>query len=207
MPHIRRCYRLLANSRNAPGAFRRAAAPFPPRTFQDRSTKMSTIAMLVGEGYEDSEFQVPYERLREAGHEVVVVGSERGSTVHGKRGNSEIRIQHTASELRPEDFDAVVIPGGYGPDKLRLDEAMVAFTRDFNAGGRPLAAICHGPQLLIEAGVVKGRTLTSWPSVRTDLINAGASWVDQELVEDGNLITSRKPADLDAFCAALLARL
>ena len=106
----------------------------------------------------------------------------------------------------PEDFDAVVIPGGHGPDKLRLDEAMVEFTRRFHASGKPLAAICHGPQLLIEAEVVKGRTMTSWPSVRKDLINAGAQWVDQAVVEDDNLITSRTPADLAAFCEAVLKR-
>jgi protease I len=168
---------------------------------------MSKVAILVGEGYEDSEFQVPYDKLREAGHEVLVVGTQRASIAHGKRGQSEIEIQATAAEVSPGDFDEVVIPGGHGPDKLRLDNAMVDFTRRFFDTGKPLAAICHGPQLLIEAGVVKGRTLTSWPSVHTDLINAGADWVDQELVEDTNLITSRKPDDLDAFCNAVLKRL
>ena len=168
---------------------------------------MSKIAMLVGDEYEDAEFQVPYDCLRDAGHEVVVLGSQRASIVHGKRGESEVQIQHTPGEVSPADFDAVVVPGGHSPDKLRLDEAMVDFTRRFHASGKPLAAICHGPQLLIEAEVVAGRTLTSWPSVRKDLINAGARWVDQAVVEDGNLITSRKPADLDAFCAALRKRL
>ncbi|MGD2113350.1 MAG: type 1 glutamine amidotransferase domain-containing protein [Gammaproteobacteria bacterium] len=168
---------------------------------------MSRIAMLVGEGYEDAEFQVPYDRLRDAGHEVVVLGQQRGARVSGKRGESHAEIQHTADEVQPGEFDAVVIPGGHGPDKLRLDAAMVEFTRRFGATGRPLAAICHGPQLLIEADVVNGRTLTSWPSVRKDLINAGAHWVDAEVVTDGNLITSRKPADLDAFCEALLEKL
>lgn len=168
---------------------------------------MSKVAMIVGDGYEDSEFQVPYDKLREAGHEVLVVGRQRGSIVHGKLGKSEIEIQTTAAEIGPEQFDAVVIPGGHGPDKLRLDKAIVEFTRQFFATGKPLAAICHGPQLLIEADVVKGRKLTSWPSVRTDLINAGANWVDQELVEDDNLITSRKPEDLEAFSGAVLKRL
>ena len=167
---------------------------------------MSRVAMLVGEDYEDSEFQVPYDKLREAGHEVVVLGMQHG-TAHGKHRRSEIGIRQTAAEVRPEEFDAVVIPGGYGPDKLRMDESMVKFTRQFHDSGKPLAAICHGPQLLIEADVARGHTLTSWPSVRTDLINAGADWVDEEVVQDGNLITSRKPADLDAFCSALMARL
>jgi deglycase len=163
--------------------------------------------MLVGDGYEDAEFQVPYDRLRDAGHEVLVLGLERGATAHGKRGESEIGIARRADEVSPEEFDAVVIPGGYGPDRLRLDAAMVEFTRRFDATGKPLAAICHGPQLLIEAEVVKGRTLTSWPSVRKDLLNAGAHWVDREVVQDGNLLTSRRPADLEAFCEALLRRL
>jgi protease I len=165
---------------------------------------MSKIAMLVGEGYEDAEFQQPYDRFREAGHKVVVLGVEAGRVVKGKRGKSEIEIQHTAADVDPEDFDAVVIPGGYGPDKLRMDSSMVDFVRRYDATGKPLAAICHGPQLLIEAGVVAGRTLTSWPSVRTDLVNAGAQWLDRPLVEDGKLITSRKPDDLDVFCQAVL---
>lgn len=112
-----------------------------------------------------------------------------------------------AGDLEPEGFDALVIPGGFGPDRLRTDEAVVRFVKTFGALDRPIAAICHGPQLLIEAGLVRGRTLTSWPSVRTDLLNAGAQWVDQEVVEDGTLITSRKPDDLDAFCEVLLKRL
>jgi protease I len=163
--------------------------------------------MIVGEGFEDSEFSVPLQRLREAGHEVVIAGSVRGETVHGKRGDSEAPIERTAAEIAVVDYDALVIPGGHGPDRLRLDADVVRFTREFMARGKPVAAICHGPQLLIEADSVRGRTLTSWPSVRTDLVNAGARWIDQPVVEDGNLITSRKPDDLDAFCDTLLQRL
>lgn len=168
---------------------------------------MAKIAMLVGDEYEDSEFQVPYDKLREAKHEVLVVGTQRGHVVKGKRGKSKIEIEATASEISPDEFDAVVIPGGHGPDKLRLDQAMVNFTRHFFETGKPLAAVCHGPQLLIEAKIVKGRKLTSWPSVRTDLINAGAEWVDQAVVVDDNLITSRKPDDLEEFTNAILERL
>jgi protease I len=164
---------------------------------------MAKIAMPVAEGFEDSEFTVPYERLRAGGHEVVVVGSQPGTTVEGKRGDAKAEIERTAADLLPEDFDALVIAGGHSPDRLRLDSRLVAFVRDFFRTGRPVAAICHGPQLLIEADVVDGLTLTSWPSVRRDLENAGANWVDRELVEDGNLITSRKPEDLDAFCKAI----
>jgi len=168
---------------------------------------MSKVAMLVGDDYEDSEFQKPYDRLKQAGHEVTVLGTKHGSIAHGKHRKSEIAIQATAAEVSPEDFDAVVIPGGYGPDKLRLDDAMVDFTRRFFKSGKPVAAVCHGPQLLIEADVVEGHTMTSWPSVRKDLINAGAKWQDKEVVVDANLITSRKPDDLDAFCNTLLNRL
>lgn len=168
---------------------------------------MAKVAMAVGEGFEDVELETPRSRLADAGHDVTFLGVERGATVHGKRGRAAVTIDHRADEVTPGDFDALVIPGGHGPDHLRLDAALVVFTRDFHGSGRPVAAICHGPQLLIEAGVVAGRTLTSWPSVRTDLINAGAHWVDQTVVEDGSLITARKPADLDAFCEALLSRL
>lgn len=168
---------------------------------------MSKIAMLIAEGYEDSEFQIPYECLRRAGHNVVVLGLEKGVTVHGKKGQSQAEIESTVNEFNAEDFDALVIPGGHAPDTLRLDADMVEFTRQFAGSGRPLAAVCHGPQLLIEADAVKGRTLTSWPSIRKDLINAGANWVDRAVVEDANLITSRKPDDLDAFCEVLLNHL
>lgn len=168
---------------------------------------MMRIVMIVGEGFEDSEFSVPFERLSGAGHEITVVGSKRGETLTGKRGNSRALIEQTADNVQVGDFDALVIPGGQGPDHLRLDADIVKFTRAFVESGKPVAAICHGPQLLIEADKVRGRTLTSWPSVRTDLVNAGAEWVDQPVVEDRNLITSRKPDDLDAFCDALLQRL
>jgi protease I len=168
---------------------------------------MAKIAVALADGFEDSEFAVPDARLREAGHEITVFGTHAGETVTGKRGNASHRIEAEAAELNPDDFDALLVPGGHSPDKLRLDAEVVDFTRRFFATGKPVAAICHGPQLLIEAELVKGRTLTSWPSVRTDLINAGAYWVDQEVVIDGNLITSRKPDDLSVFCTALLETL
>jgi len=175
--------------------------------FAQEVIAMARIAILLGEGYEDSEFDEPYACLKDAGHELVVTGTEKGSTVHGKKGGSEAKIEHTADELQPRDFDMIVIPGGHGPDNLRLDQAVVGFLQDFSQTGRPVAAICHGPQLLIEADLVKGRTLTSWPSVRKDLENAGADWRDAPVVVDDNLITSRKPDDLHEFCGAILDKI
>lgn len=168
---------------------------------------MARIAMPIARDFEDAEFTVPLERLRGAGHEVVVFGSKAGEEVTGKRGRATARVERTAGEIEAGDFDAVVIAGGYSPDRLRLDRDVVAFVRQFCGTGRLVAAICHGPQLLIEADAVKGRELTSWPSVRKDLENAGAKWRDQEVLVDGNLVTSRNPDDLDAFCDAILARL
>jgi protease I len=165
---------------------------------------MAKVLIVIGDGFEDSEFSVPCGRLKSAGHQVTLTGGDTGATVHGKRGKVTAKIERGATNVDVDDYDAMLIPGGHAPDRLRLDEAVVALVRDFMDTGKPLAVICHGPQLLIEAGRVEGRTLTSWPSVRTDLVNAGATWLDQEVVEDGNLISSRSPDDLDAFCAALL---
>ena len=165
---------------------------------------MSRVLIAVAEGFEDTEFSVPYLRLVDAGHEVTILGSKKGDVVRGKHGNSEALVQETADHIDLDDYDALVIPGGHSPDHLRMDTEIVNLTHRFMTCGKPVAAICHGPQLLIEAEAVGGKTLTSWPSVRKDLINAGAYWVDRPVVEDDNLITSRKPNDLDAFCGALL---
>jgi protease I len=165
---------------------------------------MARIAMPVAEGFEDAELMVPYRRLLAAGHDLVIFGARRGETVTGKRYGASVTITAEAPDIDPDAFDALVIPGGHSPDHLRIVPEVVEFVRRFAHTGRPIAAICHGPQLLIEAGAVRGRTLTSWPSVRTDLENAGARWVDRPVVRDGNLITSRKPGDLDAFCDALI---
>lgn len=168
---------------------------------------MAKIVMPVGEGFEDSELSEPCERLREAGHEVVVVGIERGARLWGKRGKTMATIDVVPDEVDPNAYDALVIPGGHSPDELRTNAGVVTLVRGFGEANKPIAAICHGPQLLIEADLVEGREVTSWPSVRKDLENAGARWIDRPVVEDGNLITSRKPDDLDAFCHAILNRL
>jgi protease I len=168
---------------------------------------MARIAFVVDEMFEDSEFRVPYDKLRAAGHEVVVVGLERGNKVQGKQRKETIAIERSATEVRGDEFDALVIPGGYSPDRLRMSIDVVRLTRDLFLAGKPVAAVCHGPWVLIEADAVDGKTVTSWPSLKTDLINAGARWVDRQVVEDGNLITSRNPGDLDAFSEAILKRL
>jgi protease I len=168
---------------------------------------MAKVAFVLGDDFEDSEFKVPYDRVREAGHEVTVIGKEAGQEVKGKRGNETFTIERAPAEVNPAEFDALVVPGGYAPDKLRTDEAVVSFVREVFQARKPVAAICHAGSLLIEADVVDGMTLTSWPSIRTDLENAGATWEDREVVEHDNLITSRNPDDLDAFCDAILKRL
>lgn len=168
---------------------------------------MAKVAFIVDEMFEDSELTVPYERVKEAGHEPVIVGLEPGKDLEGKRGEAKVTTEVAAADVSPEDFDALVIPGGYSPDKIRSDQAMVQLTRSTAAAGKPVAAICHAGWMLAEADLVRGKTVTSWPSIKTDLINAGADWVDQEVVEDGNLITSRKPDDLEAFSKALLSQI
>lgn len=168
---------------------------------------MARIMFIVASDFEDSEFRVPYDRVKQAGHEAVIVSSEAGKQLKGKKGKETITSEKVASEVSVDEFDALVIPGGYSPDHLRMDERVVDLVREFFQQGKPIAAICHAGWMLAEADIVDGRMVTSWPSIKTDLLNAGASWVDREVVEDGNLITSRKPGDLNAFCEALLRQI
>lgn len=168
---------------------------------------MAKVAFVLDDMFEDSEFKVPYERIRDAGHEVTVIGPEPGREVTGKQGEETVTIDKGVDQVNDADFDALVVPGGYSPDKLRTETGIVKFVQGFFDADKPVAAICHAGSLLVEADAVRGRTLTSWPSVKTDLENAGAEWVDREVVEDGNLITSRNPGDLDAFTEAILKRL
>lgn len=168
---------------------------------------MARIAFVVGEDFEDSEFKVPFDELRAAGHDVEVLGAKAGETMKGKKGTEEIAIQAATSERDATSYDVVVIPGGYSPDHLRMNKDVVKFVAGAVRAGKLIAAVCHGPQLLIEADAVEDKKLTSWPSVRTDLLNAGAKWVDKEVVVDGKLITSRKPEDLPAFVSAIREQL
>lgn len=168
---------------------------------------MSKVAILIDRMFEDSEFRVPYDRLRAAGHEVDVVGLEAAEEVIGKRGEERVKIDKSVHEVSDKQYDALVIPGGYSPDYLRTDLGAVRFTRAMANAGKTVAAVCHGPWLLIEADVADDRTVMSWPSLKTDLINAGARWVDREVVVGENIITSRKPDDLPAFTDAVLDQL
>ncbi|HVH42335.1 MAG TPA: type 1 glutamine amidotransferase domain-containing protein [Labilithrix sp.] len=163
------------------------------------------IACVLSGGYEDSEFRVPYDRLKAAGHDVVVIGTKKGETLEGKAGKEKIDTDASIDDVRPESFDALLIPGGHSPDQLRADDRFVAFTKAF--ANKPIFAICHGPQLLITAELVKGRTMTAWKTVQVDLRHAGANVVDREVCVDRNLVTSRKPDDLDAFVRGSLQQL
>jgi protease I len=168
---------------------------------------MAKVAFIVDELFEDSELKFPYDRVKEAGHEPVIVGLKRGKTIEGKKGKETITTDAAITEVDAADFDALVIPGGYSPDKIRGNSGMVQFTRDIAAAGKPVAAICHAGWMLAEADLVDGKTVTSFSSIKTDLKNAGANWVDQEVVEDGNIITSRTPDDLEAFTKTLLSQI
>jgi protease I len=162
------------------------------------------IAILVEQEFEDSELAGPRDGLAAAGATVVMVGPVSGVEYRGKRGDTVVTSELAAGAARMKDFDALVIPGGYAPDKMRMRHAMVDLARDAMEAGKPVAAICHGPQLLISANALRGRTLTCWPSIAIDVKNAGGMYVDKPVVEDGNLITSRKPDDVPVFTAAIV---
>jgi protease I len=164
--------------------------------------KGKRVAIVAADMVERVELIEPRKALEEAGAETELISLEPGEIRtfnHFDPAESE-KVDKAVEEVDASDYDALMIPGGVGnPDQLRGDENMVAFVRDFFEQGKPVAAICHAPWVLIDAGVVRGRTVTSWPTVGTDLRNAGASWVDQEVVVDGGLVTSRKPDDIPAF--------
>lgn len=160
------------------------------------------VAILATHGFEASELFVPKEALEDAGAEVHVIAPEPGHIKSWKMKDwgEPAHVDVALDDASPEDYDALLLPGGVmNPDSLRINPQAIEFIRAFAESGKPIAAICHGPWTLIEAGLVRGRVLTSWPSLRTDLLNAGAKWVDEEVVADKGLITSRKPADLPAF--------
>ncbi|WP_340025293.1 type 1 glutamine amidotransferase domain-containing protein [Paenibacillus sp. FSL K6-1096] len=165
---------------------------------------MSKVAFLLANDFEDSEMKVPYEEVLQAGHQAEIIGLKKHETLHGKQGSVSYTADKAISEVKAGDYDAVVIPGGSSPENLRLSPDILQFVQEADGAGKPIAAICHGPQILISADLLKGRTLTSYPPLKDDLINAGAEFKDEEVVVDGNYITSRTPKDEPAFVRELL---
>jgi deglycase len=149
--------------------------------------------------FEDSEFKDPYDALKEAGHQVDIVGVEAGQELDGSKGKVKATTDKAFSDVSPDQYDALLIPGGSSPDKLRANDSAVAFVKAFMTARKPTFAICHGPQLLLTADEYKGHRMTAWKTVLGDLKKAGANVVDEEVVVDGNLVTSRMPADIPAF--------
>jgi protease I len=172
-----------------------------------RSLSQTRVTILVEDEFEDRELTGPLEALRAAGVVVTIAGPVAGAEYRGKRGEAVVKADVAASGVKIGDVDALVIPGGHAPDKMRMRHAMVDLARDMMAAGKPVAAICHGPQLLISANALRGRTLTCWPSIAIDVKNAGGMYVDKPVAEDGNLITSRKPDDVPQFNEAILRAL
>jgi protease I len=162
-----------------------------------------TIAFLATDGFEDSELKEPWKAVTGAGAQAELVSIKEGE-IEGKKG-STANVDKLAREVDALDYDGLVLPGGVAnPDKLRMDEDAVSFVRDFFEQGKPVGVICHGGWTLVEAGVLKGRKVTCYPSIKTDVVNAGARWVDEEVVVDRGLVSSRWPDDLPAFCAKLI---
>jgi protease I len=172
---------------------------------QSEQLKGKRVLVLAEDIYEDLELWYPTLRLREEGAEVTLAGPERG-TYRGKHGYP-VSVDTEFDQLSASDFDAVVIPGGYAPDRIRRNANAVGVVADMNAAGKTIAAICHAAWVPISAGILDGRRMTCFHAIKDDVINAGAEYVDEQVVVDGNLITSRKPDDLGAFCRAIIGRL
>ena len=164
------------------------------------------VAILAENFYEDQELWYPLYRMREEGAETTVIGTGT-STVYKSKHGYEVRVDTTADKVKAEEFDAVIIPGGWAPDYLRRHESILSFVRNMNSQAKVVAAICHAGSVLVSAGILKGRTATCVKAIKDDIINAGAKYVDKEVVRDGNLITSRFPNDLPAFCREIIAAL
>jgi protease I len=164
------------------------------------------VVILAENLYNEVELWYPYYRLKEAGAEVTLVGAKAGDTYPSKVG-LPVTVDAGAGEIRAAGYDGIVIPGGYAPDHMRRHPAMVSLVKDLFDAGKVVAAICHAGWMLASAGVLEGKTVTSYVAIRDDVVNAGAEWVDKDVVVDGNLVTSRKPDDLPAFLRAILQRL
>ena len=187
-------------------SLRRNIVPEDPACRPGSNNKMSKIAVIITDMFQDVEYQKPAEAFRKAGHELVHVGLKEGSQVKGEHG-ALVKIEKAVHDVTADDFDALFIPGGYSPDKLRVDPDAVRFAKEFFTVNKPVLAICHAAQLLITAQVLKGRRVTGWMSIVQDIKNAGAEYVDAEVVVDRNLVSSRKPDDIPAFVRESLALL
>jgi protease I len=166
-----------------------------------------TIAVILTDMFDDAEYTEPVKAFRDNGHEIINLGLEAGKAVTGKKTGTEVIIDRSLGQISVDDFDALLIPGGYSPDRLRVDENAVRFTADFVNSGKPVFAICHAGQLLVTARVLTGRKCTGYASIVQDIKNAGAEYIDQEVVVDDNLISSRTSDDLPAFIKESLKKL
>jgi len=173
----------------------------------NRTLSHKRVAILAADGFEQAELEEPMKALEEAGADVRIVSPKPGKIQgmrHADKGD-QFDVDIPLEQANPDDFDALLVPGGLmNPDELRSTKAAVGFVRAFGEAGKPIAAICHGPWVLIEAGLVRGRRLTSWPAIQSDIKNAGGEWVDEEVVVDNGLVTSRKPDDIPAFNAKMI---
>ena len=167
---------------------------------------MARIAVLIDNKFEDSEYKKPTTAYKKAKHELVIIGVKKG-TVTGEKAGLKVKVEKAVTEVSVDEFDALFVPGGYSPDQLRSHDEVVNFVKQFSATSKPIFFICHGVQLLITADILKGRKVTGWKSLIQDIKNAGAEYLDQEVVVDGNLISSRCPADIPAFIKATLSKL
>ncbi len=165
------------------------------------------MAMLIEQDFEDIEVTEPLRIFREAGIHATVIGNNLQATYTGKKKEANIKADTTPDRINVQDFDVIYIPGGYAPDKMRLHQPMIDLVKKFVEAGKLVVALCHGPQVLISAGLVKGKRMTSWPSVAVDLKNAGATYIDEPVVKDGRFITSRKPDDIPQFTKAVIEAL
>lgn len=165
---------------------------------------MSNVAFLLANDFEDSEMKVPYDEVIKAGHQAVIIGLKKGETLLGKKKEVSYAADRAIADVQAGDYDAIIIPGGSSPENLRQNTDILKFVKEANEAGKPIASICHGPQILISADLLKGRTITCYPPLKDDVVNAGAEFKDEEVVVDRNYITSRTPKDEPAFVREIL---
>ena len=168
---------------------------------------MAKVAFLLASNFEDSEMENPYKAVKKAGHEAVIIGNEKGITCTGKHKKVSYFTELSSKEVNAQDYDAVIIPGGAAPETLRINQATVDFVKNLDKDSKLIASICHGAQVMISADILKNKEATCFIGIRDDLINSGATYLDQEVVVSGNLITSRTPKDEPAFIREILTKL